>query len=120
MHDDDYRAMLQRIAGVASAKYLTANGVKMVLQEFKRLGFEPAPAKSAGRKTPRTTADRTAMVSKINALLADAKLPWVYADAMAQRMFAVDRVDWLDTVQMQKLIAALSINARRNGRECDK
>ncbi len=120
MDDDTYRALLQRIAGVESSKNLTPLGVARLIREFERLGFTAAPAKSAGRKTPSVTVDRQALIGKINALLADAVRPWAYADAMAQRMFRVDRVDWLDPEQTQKLVAALSIDARRAGRECDK
>lgn len=120
MDDADYRAMLKRIAGVDSAKKLTPTGVARVMREFKRLGFTATPAKSAGRKTPNVTVDRQALIGKINALLADAGRPWAYADAMAQRMFRVDRVDWLEYPLLQKLVAALSIDARRAGRVCDK
>lgn len=39
MSDADYRAMLQRVAGVASSKELTQAGFSLVMDEFVRLGF---------------------------------------------------------------------------------
>jgi len=119
MSDDAYREMLKRVAGVESSKSLTPLGVARVLREFQRLGFT-ATAPAAGRTRPRVPVNRDAMMGKIEALLTASRRPWAYADAMAQHMFAIQRVNWLDAVQMQKLIAALSIDARRAGRECDK
>ena len=43
--DEDYRAILARKAGVSSAKELTNKTVGGVMYEFRRLGFEPKPAK---------------------------------------------------------------------------
>jgi hypothetical protein len=39
MSDADYRAMLQRVAGVASSKELTQAAFSRVMDEFERLGF---------------------------------------------------------------------------------
>lgn len=113
--DDEYRAILARTVGVNSAKQLTNRNVGYVLAEFRRLGFVPKPAKKAGRKAPRPPATRQVVMSKVEALLADAGLPWAYADGMARHMFKVERVDWLDDAQLQKLMQALIIDARRHG-----
>lgn len=115
LSDDEYRAILARTAGVSSAKQLTNRNVGNVLAEFRRLGFVPKPAKKAGRKAPRPPATRQVVMRKVEALLADAGRPWAYADAMAQRMFKVARVDWLDDAQLQKLMQALIIDNKRNG-----
>lgn len=119
MDDATYRAMLQRVAGVNSCKNLTPLGVARVLRELNRLGFvvEQKPFVAARASVP---ASRDAMMKKIRALLAAAGREMSYADNTANRMFKIQRVEWLDDVQLNKLIAALSINARRHGRECDK
>lgn len=39
MTDDDYRALLRRVAGVASSRDLNEAGLSAVMAEFKRLGF---------------------------------------------------------------------------------
>lgn len=114
--DEDYRAILARKAGVSSAKELTNKTVGGVMHEFRRLGFEPKPAKKADRKAPNPPATRQAEMNKVEALLAEANRAWAYADGMAKHMFKVDRVDFLDDSQLHKLLQALIIDAKRQGR----
>jgi phage gp16-like protein len=113
LDDDTYRALLARVAGVRSAKELSPRQIGAVLAEFQRLGWTPKPANKAGRSTPKPAAERKALVGKIEAQLADAGRPWAYADAMALRMFKVERVEWCDTDQLRRLVAALTYDARR-------
>ena len=115
MDDDTYRALLARVAGVASAKDLNPRQVSAVLAEFQRLGWQP-PAKPKGRPAPRPAPDRKKLVSKIEAQLATAGRPWAHADAMCSRMFKVERVEWCDSDQLQRLVAALAYDAKRHGR----
>lgn len=116
LDDDTYRALLARIAGVRSAKELSPRQVGAVLAEFERLGWQPKSAKKAGRKAPKPAADRQALTGKVEAFLAEAGRPWAYADAMAQRMFKVERVEWLDGDQLRRLVVALTYDAKRHGR----
>ncbi|MCD5362776.1 gp16 family protein [Chromobacterium aquaticum] len=116
LDDDTYRAMLQSIAGVSSSKDLTVAGVNKVLAHLKRCGWKPKTAAKTGKR-PSVGRDRKALMDKVEALLAEAKRPWAYADAMAKRMFTVDKVDWLDAEQLQKLVAALTYDAKRHGRD---
>lgn len=116
MDDETYRGVLARVAGVRSAKDLNSRQVGAVLAEFQRLGWTPTPAKKAGRKAPNATAARKALTGKIEALLAEAQRPWSYADAMALHMFKVERVEWLEAGQLQRLVAALVYDAKRHGR----
>lgn len=44
MADDDYRALLQRVAGVDSSKRLDGKGFAALMLEFGRLGFESTAA----------------------------------------------------------------------------
>ncbi|MCC8341592.1 regulatory protein GemA [Pseudomonas stutzeri] len=115
LDDDTYRALLARVAGVRSAKDLNRRQVGLVIAEFQRLGWQPAPARKAGRQ-PKPTPDRKALIGKIEAFLAEAERPWAYADAMALRMFKVERVEWLDSGQLQRLVAAFAYDAERHGR----
>lgn len=116
LDEETYRALLARVAGVRSAKDLSPRQVGAVLAEFERLGWQSKPAKKAGRKTPTPAVDRKALVGKIEAFLAEANRPWSYADAMALRMFQVERVEWLDSGQLQRLVAAFVYDAKRHGR----
>lgn len=116
MDDESYRALLARVAGVQSAKELSGRQVGRVLAEFQRLGWTPVPAKKAGRKSPNVTAARKSLMGKIKAQLTEAERPWSYADAMALRMFKVERVEWCDAGQLHRLVAALVYDAKRHGR----
>ena len=112
MDDATYRAMLQRVAGVTSCKNLTPLGVAKVLRELNRLGFavEQKPFVAARANVPLS---RSAMMKKIRALLADAGREMPYADGMANRMFEIERVEWLADDQLNKLVAALAIDKKR-------
>nr|WP_246884420.1 regulatory protein GemA [Pseudomonas chlororaphis] len=114
LDDDTYRAVLVRVAGVRSAKDLTPKQVGQVLAEFTRLGWQPSKVK--GRKAPAPAPDREKLIAKVEAFLTEAQRPWEYADAMAKRMFKVERAEWLDPIQLHKMVAALTYDARRNGR----
>lgn len=116
LDDDTYRAILARVAGVRSAKELGPRQVGALLAEFQRLGWQPAAPKRAGRKVPKPAQERGKLVGKIEALLAEAGRPWAYADAMAQKMFGVERVEWCDSDQLGRLVAALAYDAKRHGR----
>jgi len=116
LDDETYRALLARVAGVRSAKELSPRQIGAVLREFERLGFKPRPAKRAGRPAPHPAASRLGLVNKIEAQLAEANRPWAYADAMALRMFQVERVEWCDADQLHRLVAALAYDAKRHGR----
>lgn len=104
---DTYESMLWTIARVRSARDLDEAGRDRVLQHLRSRGFKE---RHPGRPH---NARRSPQIRKIEALLADAKRPWKYADAMAQRMFKVDRVTFCRPDQLTKLIAALTYDAQR-------
>ncbi|WP_199052925.1 gp16 family protein [Aquitalea sp. ASV15] len=119
MADADYCSLLARIVpGCSSSTQLDQPQLVQVLAEMQRLGFVTRPGLRHGKR-PRPTAGRMALIGKIEALLAEARRPWPYADAMARRMFQIDKVDWLDAQQLHKLVAALMIDARRAGRKTE-
>lgn len=109
------RAMYRDVAGADSAANLDVRGRRAVLAHLKRLGFDGA-GRRAQPPAAIDSADCGPMIAKIEAQLAEAKRPWVYADAMAKRMFGIDRVALCAPEHLHKLIAALAIDARRHGR----
>lgn len=114
LDDETYRSLLARVAGVRSSKELNPRQVGRVLAEFERLGWKPKPpTKAKSRAKPKPADASKALVSKIEAQLADAGRPWAYADAMALRMFTVERVEWCDADQLRRLVAALAYDAKR-------
>ncbi|MBA5605855.1 regulatory protein GemA [Duganella sp. FT3S] len=111
MDDDTYRAMLLAHGGVSSSKDLTLIGAAKVLAHLERCGFKPKA--SGGGKRPNAAAANRGLLGKIEAQLADARRPWSYGHGMAKKMFNIDKIDWLNAEQLGKIIAALSIDAKR-------
>ncbi|RNM19051.1 regulatory protein GemA [Dickeya undicola] len=109
--DETYRAVLARLTGKSSATQCSMQELEAVKAYMHTQGY-PRRAKSHGRK-PSVPANKKAVLSKIEALLADASRPWQYAETMAQHMFDVRYVDWLDVQQLTKLMQALIIDAKR-------
>jgi phage gp16-like protein len=115
MDDATYRALLERVTGKRSSGAMTHAERNAVLQELARLGFKRSDATArrrvfAGR--PKNVKD-VPMLRKVEALLADGKKPWSYAHALASKMFHVEKVEWLRTDQLHKLVSALQIDANR-------
>lgn len=114
--DDEYRSLLLSVTGKTSSADLDWQGRKKLLDHFKKIGFK-VKAKTAGRARPAVGADRTAMMGKVEALLADAGRSWSYADGVAKRLFAtssrVERIEFCDCPHLAKVIAALAYDAKR-------
>jgi phage gp16-like protein len=118
--DDEYRGLLLAVTGKSSSADLDWQGRKNLLEHFKKAGFKVA-AKSAGRARPAVGVARTPLMGKIEALLADSALPWSYADGIVKRLFAntsgVERIEFCDPAHLMKVVAALSIDAKRRARK---
>ncbi|HYW03575.1 MAG TPA: regulatory protein GemA [Gammaproteobacteria bacterium] len=112
MDDETYRDMLWTVARVRSAGDLDQHGRRAVLEHLRAVGWAP----SARSKRPRVSADRAGMVSKIDAMLAEAGRRREYADGMARRMFRVERVEWCHPGQLRRIVAALTYDQKRRQR----
>jgi len=84
LDDDEYRAIMLSVTGKQSAADLDWQGRHKLLNHFKKIGFKIV-AKTAQRSRPAVARNRQALIGKIEAQLAEAKLPWAYADASAKR-----------------------------------
>lgn len=112
MDDETYRAMLQSVAGVSSAKDLMPDQAARVLRHLERCGFKP---KQSPHRAPRVASGRAAQLAKIEALLAAAGRPWAYVDGMVKRICKVDAIEFCNGEMLGKLIAALQLDANRRG-----
>lgn len=112
--DEAYRAMLNRITEKNSCAQMNDSELDAVLAEMKRLGF--VPKKKTSVTSIRPSVDTAPLISKVNALLADSGRPEEYANAMAKHMFKKERIEWLDSRQLHKLVAALQIDANRRAK----
>lgn len=120
LDEDEYRSIMLSVTGQTSSAKLDWKGRKSLLDHFKKIGFKVV-AKGAGRARPSVGAARTPLMGKIEALLADSQLPWSYADGIAKRLFAntsgVERIEFCDPAHLMKVVAALSIDAKRRARK---
>lgn len=117
MDNDTYRAMLFAVAGVYSAAELGREGRRAVLAEMKKMGFKPKPGKRRypGRPKNINNTDTGRQLKKVEALLTEAGRPWEYAHTLANQMFNVEKVQWLRSDQLRRLIAALVYDQTRRG-----
>lgn len=121
MDDETYRGMLVNSFGVDSAGKLNPELLRQLMQSLEREARKKAPPDFPGRPRniePRgpDEGSRSRQLRKIEALLAEAKLPWAYADGIARRVCKVEKVTWVETRDLRKIIAALVKHARRHGR----
>ncbi len=117
LDDQNYRDILHCKFKVASAKELNKRQVTVLLNYFKAKGWKPRRPRKAGRR-PHTMASpsgKKRLMAKIEAHLTVRGLPWAYADGMAKRICKVDRVEFCDSAELVKLVAAFEYDSRRKG-----
>lgn len=113
LDDGTYRAVLERVTGKRSCTECSIPELERVVEDLRQHGFTPkAKGNPYGKPHLRRTS-ASAMLGKVEALLAEGGLHWNYAHAMARRMFGKDKVEYLDDKELHKLVAALQINENR-------
>ncbi|MBA5602478.1 regulatory protein GemA [Pectobacterium aroidearum] len=116
--DATYRSVLARLTGKSSSTLCTITELEKVKEYMHKQGW-PRKTKNHGRK-PSVPTSKKSVLSKVEALLADAQRPWQYAETMAKNMFGVRYVDWLDIQQLTKLMQALIIDAKRRKKAAEE
>lgn len=113
MSDDEYRAMLLAQTGHKSCKGMDIGQLQCVLDHFSRLGI-----KSMARKRRERVggSSRQRLMAKLSAQLAAAGRNRSYLDGMVKRIAKVDALEFCDEAALTKLIAALAVDAKRQGR----
>ena len=116
LDDDTYRQMIATTTGgKRSCSDCSVAELHQVIQGLKNRGFKAKPRKRVAQHpgTPHNL-NREPMLQKIEALLAEMKAPWSYADAIAKRQYRIERVAWLKTVeQFRAVIAALDVELEK-------
>lgn len=111
--DETYRDVLACQTGKRSARDCTTAELEKVVLYMRTQGFAPS---SRGRR-PRVATGRKAMLSKIEAMLAEAGRPWSYLEGIVERMLGEKKpVEWLNDDQVRKLMQMLIVDAKRHGR----
>ena len=113
--DDDWRALLGRVAGVESSKYLDAGGFTVVMEELERQGFRStASAKNFGGVDRHFLMATPAQLHKIRTLAAEFFDRTQTEEAADQAVetwlrnrFRVGGLRMLDGARAQQVIGAL-------------
>lgn len=112
--DETYRGVLARLTGHRSASDCSPAELDSVVAYMRDAGFTPSA--SYGRR-PRVAAGRKGMLSKIEALLAEAGRPWGYLDGVTERMLGEKKpLEWLSDDQVRQVMQMLIVDAKRHGR----
>ncbi len=112
MDDVTYRDVLQAQIGVSSAGDATDKQLVRLVAYLRDCGWSDNRPKEAKHTKPTAIKGCEGLMDKIEAQLADAKLPWSYAEAIAKRVCKVARLEWCNAAHLGKVIGALERNAQ--------
>ena len=128
MEEDARRDMLEHVAGVRSTSSLTMDSAKAVLDHLRKVGaVRPGkPSRNVGEHpgTPRATRRTGALVSKIEAQLADMGLAWEYARQILRRVsggwqqegqLGKEAFEFATPEDLRKVIATLAYEQEKRG-----
>lgn len=119
LDDDLYRDILYTQFKKRSSRDLSDLQCLKLLQHFESIGWKQASQaekqkQSHGRKPHNMS--KSAYLSKIEALLAEAGRSWAYANGMARHMYKIDDIQFCEPDQLRGVVAALVKNAKKEGR----
>lgn len=107
--DDAYRALLQRLTGLDTTADMTAHQRRQVLAEFRRFGWKPKRAAK-----PSAQGEPAGQHEKVRALWLELHRLGAVRDpssaalgAYCKRMTGVQRPEWLDAKQANRVIESL-------------
>jgi phage gp16-like protein len=123
LEEPDYRAIIRRVSAATgtetdSSAKLDDKQRQAVLDEFRRLGAVRLgrPGDYRGKPHNFHSSAMPQMIIKIEAQLADMKLSWAYADAIAKRQCGIAKVAWVrKEEQLKGIIAALDVEQSKRG-----
>ena len=125
MDDDTYRDLLWTVTRVRSASNLDEFGRKKIIDYMKKSGVKFIAKKKKHKGVPNNL-NRVAYLQKIEAFLADMKLPWSYAEKIAynvtggkghhQEQSGIEKLDWIKKAKhFDAIIAALYNEQQKRG-----
>lgn len=113
--DATYRGVLCRLTGKRSSTKCSIRELEDVKEYMHSQGFPRKAPKGKGRR-PNVANRRKALLSKIEALLAEGGLSWAYAEGIASHMYKQHVIEWLDDDRLHGVMVALIKQSRRKGR----
>ena len=116
LDEDTYRQMIATVTGgKRSCSDCNVAELHKIVQHMKERGFKAKPRKRVAQYPGKPhNLDAQPMLQKIEALLAELKAPWSYADAISKRQYGRERVAWLQSVEeFAGVIAALDVELEK-------
>ncbi|EJP3174601.1 regulatory protein GemA [Salmonella enterica] len=113
--DATYRGVLCRLTGKRSSTKCSIRELEDVKEYMHSQGYPRMAPKGKGHR-PNVANRRKAILSKIEALLAEGGLSWAYAESIAHRMYKQKVLEWLDDEQLHSVMIALIKQSKRKGR----
>ena len=93
--------------------------LRIIREYMHEQGF-PRKAPAGKGRRPRVAMSRKSVLSKIEALLADAGRSWAYAEGLASHMYKQHVIEWLTDEQLFGVMVALTKDARKRVRAARK
>lgn len=109
MADDDYRAMLRRLANVESSRDLDGRGFDKVMAEFRRLGFTSDwYSETGGYRIGMASPGQLRTIGSLWAEFTDGEGTEVTLALWLEKKFRVSALRFLDATTARKVIGGLS------------
>lgn len=114
--DDDYRALLIRVAGVSSSRDLTHVAVDAVMTEFRRLGFTAGPQRQTfGRRVGMASPSQIELIRDLFGEYKGRRQNDAALGKWLERFFHVSSIRFLSDGDARRVIGALkTMKSRRN------
>lgn len=115
--DDDYRAILQSVAGVDSSTKLTGAGFDAVMHRFHQLGFKSTHnRRNFGTRPGMASPGQVSMISGLWAEFTGGQGTDITLGKWLRRQFGVEALRFLPADSAHRAIGALkTMNARKEG-----
>jgi phage gp16-like protein len=110
LEEETFRLMKTENIGPESCKDMDNGQLKTLLGLLN-----PRKTGYPGRPKNADSPDRGPLIGKIEAQLADLRLPWAYADGIAKKMFGIQKIAFCNPAQLKKIVAALTYHRQRKG-----
>jgi phage gp16-like protein len=115
LDDATYRQMLASLTGgKTSCTACSLEELKRIREYLHKQGFPRSSARHGRR--PKVALTKKTILAKIEALLAEAKRPWAYAEGIAVNMYQQPVLEWLTVEQLSSVMKSLIIDAKRRAK----
>lgn len=117
-NDETYRDVLVKLTGKSSSADMDVRERWLVINHLNALIKGTLPKKKGYPGKPKDFDNplKNPRYRKIEAFLAEARRHWNYAHNTGKKILGFDRLEWATHEELGSIIAALTKDAKRNGR----